>query len=343
MNKVFFGAVLLLGIVSLYLPAQSLPEPTAPPPATDVVDSTRYFHFHSNLWINMNHFLFKIAKNHKSIPDDSLSAQPIFEGLSAEDKSQFAEILRYYRDNLIEKDLAFSGYFYRLKSWMAKVSLEDTLAVGEFEKEHIDLLNRYKPLYIRHFWDTHHQRNMAVLAENREMIRKFEENTVTQLSKLTREKWPDQIRVDISYYANWAGAYTTNRPAHVVTSTADRLIAGDWIETLFHEASHTLIGRRRGAISNAITSVAEKLELQTPRGLWHGILFYLAGRVIQDQLNANGIDYELYMVREKVFDSYYPHLVKHVEPYISGDAKLFAMVENLIVDISAEAKKEKQN
>ena len=48
------------------------------------------------------------------------------------------------------------------------------------------------------------------------------------------------MRVDLLVYANWAGAYTTGGPAHIVLSSTDEdSLADGALETLFHEASHT--------------------------------------------------------------------------------------------------------
>ena len=105
------------------------------------------------------------------------------------------------------------------------------------------------------------------------------------------------------------------------------------VETLFHEASHKLIGGRRGTVSQMIQKVAAEEELKIPRQLWHGVLFYFAGKTIQDLLATQGVAYDLFMLRENVFGDYYPALQGAMNPYLEGKRDLEAAIKELLISL----------
>ena len=52
---------------------------------------------------------------------------------------------------------------------------------------------------------------------------------------------------------------------------------------------------------------------------------------MQDRLEADsGEDYPLYMVREAVYDDYYPLLVERFEPYVAGEIDLETGIRRVI-------------
>lgn len=64
--------------------------------------------------------------------------------------------------------------------------------------------------------------------------------------------------------------------------------------------------------------------------MWHAVLFYFAGSVIQDLLKEEGVDYELFMLRENVFGQYHEQLDAHMKPYLLGEVQLKMALERLM-------------
>ena len=76
----------------------------------------------------------------------------------------------------------------------------------------------------------------------RALLALYGNGLATQESGAFREPWSSTpVRVDVTAYANWAGAYTTNGPSHITVSSEDPGNQDDQgLEILFHEVLHTI-------------------------------------------------------------------------------------------------------
>lgn len=298
------------------------------------VASTDHFEFYINKWLNQHHFLFQMAK---SLARDSSTAEeafPQWQQLSPDEQSLTVELLTYYQDNWIDKSLLFNGDLYRMKRTITYWQNDQQTLAYEEHPELASYWTRFASIYERLFWPTHRSQNEKILRHNLHRIKAYETQATARLSQLCQEPWPtSKIRVDVTFLADWAGAYTTTNPVHVVVSTKEEGPEGDWVETLFHEASHKLIGGRRGKVAELIQAIADEEELEIPRQLWHGVLFYFAGAVIKDLLVAEGVAYELYMVRENVFGAYHEALSKNLDPYLAGELTLEDTLTGLLISL----------
>ena len=129
--KIIVCAVFL---ISAGAPSQSFAQATNPEPATSLVDSTAYFKFYSNFWINLHHFLFKEAKDAEK---DSANAAPftdLFSGLSALEQETLKEALVYYQENLIDKDLLFNGRLFNIKRSLIRFEQAENLKAEEIDQ-----------------------------------------------------------------------------------------------------------------------------------------------------------------------------------------------------------------
>ncbi len=301
------------------------------PPA---IASTDHFEFYINKWLNQHHFLFQMAK---TLAKDSTSAReafPWWHQLNDEEQKLTVELLTYYQENWIDKSLLFNGDLYRIKRTITYWQNDQEFLNDDQHPELANYWTRFAPIYERLFWTVHRAQNQKILQHNLPRIKAYEAKATARLSQLSQEPWPiSKIRVDITFLADWAGAYTTTDPVHVVTSTKEEGPEGDWVEILFHEASHKLIGGRSGKVTEVIQAIAEAEQLEIPRQLWHGVLFYFAGVVTKDLLIADGIDYELYMIRENVFSAYHEALSKSLDPYLTGKHSLETALKELLINL----------
>ncbi len=298
------------------------------------VASTDHFEFYINKWLNQHHFLFQMAK---TLAKDSTKVKDVFPQwgqLNVEEQKLTTALLTHYQDNWIANSLLFNGGLYRIKRTITYWQDDRESLSYKEDPELARYWSEFSPIYERLFWPTHRKQNQKVLQHNLSRIKAYEAQATARLSQLSQEPWPSsKIRVDVTFLADWAGAYTTTNPVHIVTSTKEEGPEGDWVETLFHEASHKLIGARRGKVAELIQSLAEAEELNIPRQLWHAVLFYFAGAVIKDLLVADGISYELYMLRENVFGAYQEALGKSLEPYLAGEDSLETALKDLLINL----------
>lgn len=299
-----------------------------------LISSTDRFEFYSNFWINMHHMWFRKATQSQDTVWHASFDESFITQLNEEVKATLQKTIDYYREYLVGNSLLFNRALYRIKRLL--IQFEQDMAVTAEDwpeaRDFIVLLNDSKEIYQKYFWEDHNRQNNQILSDHLELIRKFENPALERISALAQQPWPEEkIRVDISYYANWAGAYTSTRPeTHVVIASRAEKMKNDWLELLFHEPSHAIISDDEYMVGETIQKVSEELKLDPPRQLWHSLLFYFSGIAVQDLMKAEGVEYELYMIRNDVFDRHHEVILKYMPEYVNRNSELDEALKKLI-------------
>lgn len=185
------------------------------------------------------------------------------------------------------------------------------------------------PAYERCWWEEHDRRNRQWIGELVPRLGAHEDTLAVRLARLYRAEWSGRIPVDVVGYAGWAGASTVANPNHIQVSSVNRGFRGDAaMEMVFHEASHTLFGTGVGAVWDALAEAAATPEAKRLTGeLWHPILFYTAGKVVQARLAETGTPaYAPYLYSNGLFErgwgSYRVPLEQHWQAYLDGRSDL---------------------
>lgn len=323
--------VSLLGVISLI--NSSVAQSSS---NSSLIVSTDRYEFYSNFWVNMHHFLYKKAEQGKDRHWKGAFDDRVLNRLNDEEQEMLGNSLRFYKDNLIEKDLLFNDQLYWTKRALVRFEIDDILDHEAIQPEHQQILNHTKNVYEKYFWEAHHNQNRLILEENLPLIKKIENEAFERIAGLAQHPWPeDKVRIDISYYSNWAGAYTTVTPIHAVITSQTEGPDGEWpefgwLELLFHEPSHAVISPSHYTVANAIEKVSKELELEIPGNLWHATLFYFSGKVVQDLLNEEGIEYELLMVTHDIFSRYHAPVFEYLPAYIQGKESLEDALRKII-------------
>jgi len=315
---------------------------TASNPPGHIGESDHY-KFYSHFWFNMHHLFHQEAINLEVAKKSKIPAS-VWNRLPARDKEQLKKAVSYYRKNLLDKDLRFSDYMTEFKKWILVQDPNTLSSIPEKFKEHASHLQKVEKLYRKAFWRSHDSSNKNILNNNSKLIKNTERGVVKKLSDLTKQPWQkDKIRVDITFYGKSTRRnmrnlpYTSLEPTHVVMPSAGKIDdpAGNWLELLYHESSHNLIGSRSGFVGGTIVDVAEASGEKPLRNLWHAYLFYFSGIVTRDALKTQGIEnYKLYMIRRNVFSSYIPHLKKHLPSYVNHESTLKDVTESIFRDFN---------
>lgn len=192
---------------------------------------SEHFVFHNDPLINLHHFLYEWARNVPERPaGDRRRAVEVIERaeitrLSPDERQIWDEALRYYRERMIDRDLTFDA---------EQAAFKRELLAGRAPA----ILEQAMPVYQRHWWERHRARNAAWIEDELAALHKYEQRLAARMATAYDAAWPrEPVRVDVSAYANWSGAYTINAPDHVTVSpmTYQGLEA---VEILFHEISH---------------------------------------------------------------------------------------------------------
>ena len=289
---------------------------------SSLVATTDRYEFHSNLWVNLHHFLYAQAKRPEG------AKLPRGRSLSRAQWQTMNDAITWYREHLADRDLLLDERMYDIKRALIRYGPDDIPDHAAVTDEHRAHLEAAAQVYRNHYWPRHDHQNRSIWAWHESLIRALENDVLDRIADLANEPWPDgPIRVDLTWDANWAGAYCTTSPTHAVITSRqggpdNSWPPGGWLELLFHEPSHALIDPDSSAVAKAIAAAANELDMKPPRGLWHGVLFYLSGSATREMLAAEGVEHSLLMDDEQIFAGYHEALFASMPAYLAGEISL---------------------
>ncbi|HTT33406.1 MAG TPA: hypothetical protein VMH48_07385 [Methylomirabilota bacterium] len=257
------------------------------------------FELHSGFWINLHHTLYYEARQKKALPTADVGAGRAAalapktalgsKQVSAAERKAWDEAVSYYAENYAEKDLLFSTELIQLKDQLG--DFEDCDELSGHKRKFCDaglpqrltqMLESAAPVYRAHLWPEHDRANRSWILHVAPLVREQGVGISERLADIYRTRWPQgRIRVDLSAYANAAGAYTTVDPLRVTISSLDpRNQGAEALEVLFHEGSHGIAE----PVQAAIIRECRQRDKPIPRDLWHALVLYTTGEVIRPVL-----------------------------------------------------------
>jgi hypothetical protein len=273
----------------------------ARPQSDSIFGPLPVFEFHSGFWLNLHHTLYKEAKERATPPSQSSSANSAPKVLQSPSTARpplapaelriWNDAVNYYATHYVDHDLLFSNDLIILKNQLG--DFEDCDELSGTKKKSCDaglppqlthILESAGGVYRAHTWPAHDRANRRWIARVAPLVREQGLGLSERLASIYQAQWPKpKIRVDISAYANWAGAYTTLDPLRVTISSLDsRNQDSAALEVLFHEASHGIAE----PVEQAIVRECHQRDKAIPRDLWHALIFYTTGEVIRPVMNA---------------------------------------------------------
>jgi hypothetical protein len=305
------------------------------------------FELHSGFWINLHHTLYHEARLRNAAPapdQNGKTTEPTLKlppeaktTLTATEQKAWDDAVAYYETNYARKDLLFTTELIQLKNQLG--DFEDCDELSGRTKKFCDaglppkltqVLEAAAGVYRAHFWPDHDRANRRWIMRVAPLVREQGVGLSERLADIYQARWPRaKIRVDVSAYANSAGAYTTLDPLRVTISSLDSRNQGaQALEVLFHEASHEIAE----PVQEAIIRECRQRDKAIPRDLWHALVFYTTGEVIRPVIsssgaasgNPEGSGYTPYAVREGLYqrgwNDYYKLLQRFWQPYLDSQA-----------------------
>jgi len=348
----------LLMILALLAPARA----AADPQSTSTYGPLPVFELHSGFWINLHHTLYHEARLRTaaaSAPDKSgktsapaqKTAPEAKPALTAAEQKSWDDAVSYYAANYADKDLLFTTELIQLKNQLG--DFEDCDEISGRSKRFCDaglsprltqLLEAAATVYRAHLWPDHDRANRRWIQRVAPLVIEQGVGLSERLADIYQTHWPRQkIRVDVSAYANWAGAYTTVDPLRVTIASLDSRNQGtEALEVLFHEASHGIAE----PVQEAIIRECRQRDKAIPRDLWHALIFYTTGEVIRPILattdvapaghsgSVPGGGYTPYAVREGLYErgwkGYLDVLQRFWQPYLDGQASFSDAIARMV-------------
>lgn len=314
--------------------------------ADTAAQAQQQFDFQNNFWVNLHHVLYEEAvRRHPQ--SNGVPAQSLLGAvrLTPDELALWETAVSYYDNEFVvaRRDLVFDDGLKQIKLQLSGLEEKSPLAGAGLPQPLVAVLQPAAPVYAQHWWPEHRARNDAQIVELVPLLSKYAAPLQQQLTAAYRSDWPggpqQRLRVDVVYYAYWAGAYTFDSPPVITlgSSEDERATGMRKLELLFHEASHTFFAK----VDTDIAVTAQRLGRQSDQ-LWHATLFFTTGEVVRRTLEKDGVtDYVPYAYYNGLFaaDSewnvYARALEKHWGPYLGGAVDYQTALNNLVTALPA--------
>ena len=227
------------------------------------------FQFESKLFPNLHHFLYTLARARNNAPDRDRAAvrhAPLdvegFDALSAERKTAWDEAVELYRSEAASMNISF-GPLVDVNYAVADLKPgAPVTGASEIPSRLREALSKAAPVYRDVWWPRHDAANQAWIRHLRPRVEEFGPKIVAQLVRAFHHDWPTaRLRVEVTAYANFAGAYTTDDPPLITMASLDEEQQGDdALEELFHECSHLMMGTIDAGLENRAKAAGKPLS-----------------------------------------------------------------------------------
>jgi hypothetical protein len=312
------------------------------------------FELHSGFWINLHHTLYYQARLSSAAAASTASkpsgtalqnAPGVAAALTPDERHAWDNAVAFYAANYANEDLQFTTELILLKNQLGEFDSCNELT-GKKKKtcdaglpgKIGEILEAAAPVYRAHWWADHDRANRRWVIRVAPLVREQGVGLSERLASIYRTRWPkEKIRVDVSFYANAAGAYTTLGPLRVTIASGDaRNLGAAALEVLFHEASHGIAE----PVEAAIVRECRQRDKAIPRDLWHALIFYTTGEVIKPVMSGDSseeAEYVPYAIRQDLYkrgwEDYLKLLTRYWQPYLDNkstfDDSIARMVSSL--------------
>jgi len=295
------------------------------------------FDFQSSFWVNLHNYLHALARS------DAPLVEPLPESATAGERKQWNAAVQQYRERFGKRSLLFDDELVKANLALSDVSWDGSVASTNIAGEHRGVLESAAPIYRKHRWKEHDAANRLFISALAPLLKQHGAAIAKRLAATFDTTWPSRpIRVDVVRDASPPGnARTNSEPTHVTIAAGDPRHQGlASLEVIFHEASH----KWDAILMKDVDDAARRLNVRPPPGLWHGLLFFNAGRITADALAAAGVgDYVLYMETQRMFDRAYrgmrPAITTHWGAFLAGQLSRGEATERILRDLPVPAPK----
>jgi len=253
----------------------SLAQPAAP-----------LFTFRAGFWGNLHHFLYVLGRARNGAPDRTRAAvvkAPLdVEGLESRpdtERAAWEAAISFYATSLSKQDAVFDATLVRTTRTLAAASDSSDLSGLGLDSALVDVLTRAAPVYRAVWWRRHSRANVERRDELSVQLHAHGARAVARLTALYGTQWPEQPRtVDLSAYANWAGAYSTDGGLIVMSSTDPSGSGPTGLESLLHEATHQWDEQ----VIARLEAIGRKQGRPVPGALSHALIFFTSGEIVKE-------------------------------------------------------------
>jgi hypothetical protein len=304
------------------------------------MDSARLFDFHSASWVNLHDVLYGLALALKGLPTHGGGGGDLVKDgletidesiLQPDERAALDAAVTFYAATYADRDPTFDEELTGIINKLSASESSFSLAGSGLPPALILVLERAMPVYRTHWWPEHDRTNRAWIASALPYVARYGPEVSRELERAYQVGWPrEPVRVDVCHFVHFAGAATTERPSHIMMSSSDyRNQPPRALESLFHEASHVLFDHVEDALSRELRAQTKKADK-----LWHAVLFFSVGKVVERQLGAGYVPYATkFGLYSRGWSAYPDVLEREWTPYLDGHKTFEAAVHDVVADL----------
>jgi hypothetical protein len=303
-------------LVVVALGACASPPAAAPAPTR----TAPIFEFHSDPWVNLHQRLIAEATAkpywHVPVPIPPLSQAP-----------EWSAAVAGYKTLFDGGKSVFDASHHRMNLTFALTS-GATLPKERVEPDFAKLIEPAYGEYMRLQWPIDQARNEKWIASAEPLAARWAPEIAAELANRFEITWPARpIRVEVTQFAGFGGAFTSGDPIMTVMSSDDSGYVGSGVlEMLFHEASHGIDSILTHDLQMAFVAKGKR----EPQGLDHAIIFYTAGELVRRRFPG----YVPYAYREGVWKRGWEKLEiavrTHWQPWLDDRIDLETALSRLV-------------
>lgn len=329
--------LLYIVLISTQIHAQDQTCSDERPCVDHILYTTEHLDFHSNFWINLHHYLYQKAKrikqNKADTPNPWDAEQAIIDSFSPVQKQVHQTAINYYQEHMIELSLLWD-----LSLLNAQLSLFQGFNIDNkpYQSTLFKVLNDVAPIYRQKLWPLHHQKNLAVLKAHQSDLTASEAQVIKKMEHFSGKNWPSRntTRVDLTAYANWAGAYSTPLGYIYISSLDPDLKTSAFVEIVWHEAAHVLFDWE-SPIQQFVHQNKGDADNRTYRNIWHSVMFYLSGQAVKEYYQSQHKEHIILMRSKKIYHRYLtPTFIQALDAWYQGKSSREDALQKVIKEIN---------
>jgi hypothetical protein len=296
------------------------------------------FAMQSNFWVNLHHFLYVTARARRGLDasrpavTSALADTVGFGALPTALRADWDTALAYYTRTIAERDILFDSALVVVNVALSQVA-SDSLGPAALDPDLARALERAAPTYRALWWPRHDAANHRWMAAVQPLLDQHGDSAAVWEARAFAVAWPNEpVPVDVTAYANWAGAYTTEGPSHVTISSLNADNQGTAaFEILFHEVLHTM----DRPLFERYRSAAREQGKRMLRDPTHAFIFYTAGEVSR-RLFPGHVPYAEAVglwQRARDLGAMRPLLQRHWQPWLDEQITLDDALRRIAADL----------
>jgi hypothetical protein len=245
------------------------------------------FTFRTGFWLHLHHFLYVLGRAEAGLPDSqrravSGAAPDQAAGLrdaTPDEVGAWQAAVTAYSRGPSRLDAIADEALWHATSTLAALADDQPLPETGVPPDMRVALDRAAPVYRRLWWPGHGRRSRAFVDELQTWLRLEGAVIIAFVTWAYEQQWPPEgFPVEVSSYANWAGAYSIGNRLLVMSSFDPGLTGSQGLEMLFHEAMHQWDDAMQERLEGA---ASRRGQGGVPEGLLHALIFYTAGEAVR--------------------------------------------------------------